>query len=508
MELIMKKKFFLVVVIVLQSAWASAADSDFAKAAPDKEIEYYAVIMEGAKVGYASHSRSVENGQVKTTETLDVTIGRFGTPVSIKTSETCVETSKGEPISFSSEQDMGMMTVKTEGVVGRDGMVKVKTNPGVPGGNVQESSFVWPKGAVMAEGIRIILMEKGLKEGTSYDVNVFGPSIMTAIRTQVRVGAKEEVNLFGRVLKLTKTETTMSMPGMGETVTVSYINEDFEALKTELAMMDMKLELIACEKEFALGGNEIFDIADRVFVASPEPIEGIGSAKKVGYYLKPNEGAGNFTIPAGDNQRVERLENGSVIVVVEPVSAPKGAEFPYKWKDVEIVEATKPSRFLQSDDAKIIELAKRAAGDTKDAGEAARRIEAFVADYVEDFSLSVGYASAAEVAASRKGDCSEFAVLTAAMCRAVGIPARVVTGLAYVDDFMGKAGFGGHAWVEAYIGNKWVGLDAMFKAGGRGGFDAGHIALARGNGEPADFFNIATTLGRFKIEKVMVEGGK
>jgi hypothetical protein len=495
----MKTKIFLAVLIVLQSAvWGAEAE----------KVEYYAVIMDGAKVGYAMHSRGVENGQVKTTEMIDVTIGRFGTPVSIKTVETCIETTKGEPISFSAEQDMGIMAIKMEGVVGKDGMVMVRTSPGVPGGNVQESSFVWPKGAVMAEGLRIISMEKGLKEGTSYDVNVFSPSIMTAIRTQVRVGAKEEVDLFGRVVKLTKAETTMSMPGMGEMIVVSYVDQDFEALKTIMPMMDMKLELIACEKEFALGDNELFDVADKMFVASPEPIANVGSAKKVGYYLKPVEGAGDFTIPAGDNQRVERLENGSVIVVVEPVSAPKGAKFPYKGRDLEIIEATKPNRFLQSDDAKVMELAKSAVGDTKDAGEAAKRIEAFVANYIDDMSLSVGYASATEVAASRKGDCSEFAVLTAAMCRSVGIPARVVVGVAYVDDFMGKAGFGGHAWTEAYIGNKWIGLDATFKASGRGGFDAGHIALARGNGEPADFFGMATTLGRFKIEKVMVNGDK
>jgi hypothetical protein len=499
MELIMKAKIFLVVLILIQSIVSGAQT---------EKDEYYAVIMDGAKVGYAMHSRSVENGQVKTTETLDVTIGRFGTPISIKTVETCVETTKGEPISFSAEQDMGIMATKTEGFVGKDGTVKVQTNPGAPGGSVQENSFPWPKGALMAEGLRIISMEKGLKEGTTYDVNVFSPGLMAAVGTQVKVGAKEEVDLFGRVVKLTKTEATMSMPGMGEMATVSYIDEDFEALKTELAMMDMKLELIACEKEFALGGNEIFDIADKMFVASPEPIENVGSAKKVGYYLKPVEGAGNFTIPAGDNQRVERLENGSVIVVVEPVSAPKRVKFPYKGSDKEIIEATKPNRFLQSDDAKVMELAKRAVGDTKDAGEAAKRIEAFVADYIDDMSLSVGYASAAEVAVSRKGDCSEFAVLTAAMCRSVGIPAKVVVGVAYVDDFMGKAGFGGHAWTEAYIGNKWIGLDATFKAAGRRGFDAGHIALARGSGEPADFFGMATTLGRFKIEKVMVNGDK
>ena len=118
--------------------------------------------------------------------------------------------------------------------------------------------------------------------------------------------------------------------------------------------------------------------------------------------------------------------------------------------------------------------------------------------------MSVGYASAAEVAISKQGDCSEFAVLTAAMCRAVGIPAQVVVGIAYVDDFAGFQGFGGHAWAQAYVGKEWIGLDASFKGAGLGGYDAGHIALASGNGEPADFFNLATTLGKFKIEKVTV----
>jgi hypothetical protein len=494
-EQIMKTKVILTAIILLQTVWAGAAE----------EIEYYAVMMEGAKIGYAIHSRVEEGGQVKTTETLDITISRFGTPVSMKTVESYVETSRGEPISFSAEQNMAMMAVKMEGVVGKDGMIKVKTTMA---GNVQESSMPWPSGALMAEGARIFSMKKGLKEGTSYEVSMFIPSIMTAIKMQVSIGAKEEVDLFGRVLKLTRTEAKMSMPMTGEMSIVSYVDEEFNALKTIMPMMDMSLELIACEKAFALGDKEFFDIGDKMFVASPEPIENAGSAKKVGYYLKPVKEAGNFTIPATDNQRVERLENGDVIVVVEPVGAPKGAKFPYKGTDKNILEAMKPNRFLQSDDAKVIELAKRAVGDTKDAGEAAKMIEAFAADYIDDISLSVGYGTAAEVAESKKGDCSEFAVLTAAMCRAVGIPARVVTGLAYVEDFMGKSGFGGHAWVEAYIGGKWIGLDATFKKGGRGGFDAGHIALAMGNGEPADFFNIATTLGRFKIEKVMVEDRK
>jgi hypothetical protein len=91
------------------------------------------------------------------------------------------------------------------------------------------------------------------------------------------------------------------------------------------------------------------------------------------------------------------------------------------------------------------------------------------------------------------------------MCRAVGIPSRVVVGVAYVAEFGGHQGFGGHAWTQAYVGDKWIGLDASFRGSGRGGYDAGHITLAIGNGNPEDFFNLASTMGQFKVEKVIVK---
>jgi hypothetical protein len=484
----------LIVTCLVFSAWLKG-----------DETEYYAVLMEGAKVGYATHSREVSGGKVTTTEVVDVTLSRMGIALNSKTTETCVETIRGEPISFASDQGMAMMVMKTEGTISRDGMMKVRSSGA---GEGQETSVPWPQGAVMAEGLRLMEMEKGLKEGAAYSVKIFSPGLMEAIDSNVLIGAKEQTDLFGRVVTLTKVETTMSMPGMGNITTTSYVDDEFRALKTEMPMMDMKLVLVACEKEVALGGNEIFDIGDKMFIDSPEPIEDAGTARAIAYGLRPTGDANNLTIPAGDNQRVQKMEDGLVIVVVEPVKVTKGGVFPYRGDDKELIEATRPSRFLQSGDAKVIELAKKAVGDTRDSLEAARRIEAFVAGYVENKSLSVGYASAAEVAVSRQGDCSEFSVLCAAMCRAVGIPARVVAGVAYVDDFMGKSGFGGHAWVEAYTGGKWVGLDPTFKSSGRGGYDAGHIALAWGDGEPAKFFNMATTMGRFKIEKVMVGGDK
>ena len=94
------------------------------------------------------------------------------------------------------------------------------------------------------------------------------------------------------------------------------------------------------------------------------------------------------------------------------------------------------------------------------------------------------------------------AVLTAAMCRAVGIPARVVSGLIYTENLSGqKDVFGGHAWTEAYVGGVWIGLDATRSPQGYG---AGHIILAYGHGNPNDFLNLVKVLGAFRIDKVTI----
>ena len=490
-----------VLALILWPASTISAERKPVSDETESEIEYFAVFMEGKKVGHAIQKRVVSEGQVITSEEASITVSRAGISVTVETKETSIETTDGEPVAFEAVQQLAAMTMKVVGKVDKQGLVSLTTTSM---GAEQKSTLEWPRGALLAEGLRLLTVNKGLKEGTQYSVKIFSPGIMQAVDAQVRVGPKQDVDLLGRVVALTEVTTTLNIPGAGEIVSTSYLDEDLQVQKNKMPMAGMQIEMVACAKEFALGQNDVLELIDKMFLASPEPLDGVDAAKSITYHLGPITETANFTIPSNDNQSVQQLKNGASIVTVRPVTAPAGAKFPYKGRDKTILEATEPASFVQSDHEKIIDLARRAVGDTKDAAEAVRRIEAFVAEYIDDKSLSVGYASAAEVATSRQGDCSEFAVLTAAMCRAVGIPAQVVVGVAYVDDFAGHQGFGGHAWTQAYVGDRWVGVDAAFKSAGRGGYDAGHIALAAGNGEPAGFFNLAATLGQFKVDKVVV----
>ena len=465
------------------------------------EAEYLAVYMEGKKVGYAIQSRVESDGRVTTSEEVSITVSRMGISMTMETKETSIETTAGEPLAFESEQKLGAMVMRMTGQVDKQGQVSLTTTSmGAP----QKSTFEWPQGAMMAEGLRLLSLKKGLKEGSLYFAKIFSPGIMQAVHAQIRIGPKASVDLLGRVVTLQQVTTTLNMPAAGEIVTTSYVDEDLQVQKSIMPIAGIQVEMIACAKEFATSQNDVLELIDKMFLASPEPLKDLSATKSITYYLVPVKDIPEVTIPSTDNQRVQQSKDGRAAVTVEPLAARAGVKFPYRGRDKAILDATKPTRYLQSDNEQVIALARKAVGDTEDAAEAARRIEAFVGDYIEDRSLSVGYASAAEVAASRQGDCSEFAVLTAAMCRAVGIPAQVVVGVAYVSDFGGHQGFGGHAWAQAYVGSRWIGLDASFKGGGRGGYDAGHIALAVGDGEPADFFNLAATLGQFKVERVVV----
>jgi hypothetical protein len=487
----MKIRCIFAVCLVLAAAGVSNAKLE--------ETEYYAVFMGGKKIGHSMRNRVTAEGKVTTIQETSIQVSRADVSTKVVTTETNIETTDGKPLGFQVVQDFGTRTVSISGTVDELWIVDVTATSM---GQKQKKTFGWPSGAVMAEGLRLLQLEKGFEEDLEYSAKRFNPGNLGAMEIKMRIGPKRNVDLLGRVVALTEVKTTFKTPEGGEISSTSYVDEDFSVQKSA----GTQTEMIACTKEFALGENDVLELVDKMFLASPEPLNNIESAKSVTYYLKPSGQSTKLMIPSSDNQGVEQLKEGGVIVTVRPVAAPAGARFPYEGKDSNILEAMKPTRFVQSDYKEIIELAHRAVGDTKDAAEAVKKIESFVSGYIENKGLSVGYASAAEVAASKVGDCSEFAVLTASMCRAIGIPARVVFGIVYVKAFGGRENvFGGHAWVEAYVGDKWIGLDATRAPKG---FGPGHIALAIGNGEPADFFNLVTTLGQFKIDKVIINTEK
>jgi len=75
-------------------------------------------------------------------------------------------------------------------------------------------------------------------------------------------------------------------------------------------------------------------------------------------------------------------------------------------------------------------------------------------------SLGRGFAGLDEILDSREGDCTEAALLLAALLRKSGVPARLAYGL-----LLTEAGLVGHAWTELWQGGRWHWLDPSFPGG-------------------------------------------
>ena len=88
-------------------------------------------------------------------------------------------------------------------------------------------------------------------------------------------------------------------------------------------------------------------------------------------------------------------------------------------------------------------------------------VTVFVYEYITNKIEGIPIVSAREVLRSRTGDCTEHAVLTVALLRALGIPARAVVGMILAERFHGAANvFVFHMWAEALIGGRWVVADS------------------------------------------------
>jgi Transglutaminase-like superfamily len=165
-------------------------------------------------------------------------------------------------------------------------------------------------------------------------------------------------------------------------------------------------------------------------------------------------------------------------------------------------ENTRAETLIQSNDPKIVQLAWRIAGadrrrdsSARDPRIVAERINTWVHDSIRD-RVTFGVPSALRVLQTRTGDCNEHTQLFVALARAVGLPARIAAGLAFVD---GK--FYYHAWPEVLL-NDWVAVDPTF---GQFPADAAHLRFVVGG--LARQTELLRLMGNLKIDVLSVNEG-
>jgi hypothetical protein len=147
------------------------------------------------------------------------------------------------------------------------------------------------------------------------------------------------------------------------------------------------------------------------------------------------------------------------------------------YYDLRGVEAhySMPERDIDSDDPQIIDRAEKTVKPAKTLWDAARAINLWVYRNIEYAEIT---GSASETFKTMKGDSRAKALVCAALCRAAGIPARIVTGIIYAE------GPTDHTWVEVYLGEEagWGPIDPTLGEADR--INAAHISLWLGTPQP------------------------
>jgi hypothetical protein len=444
--------------------------------------QWYTVLLDGRKIGAFESRRELRGAEVVTTQTLDLVLDRAGSRVALSSSESSTESVGGEPIGFRSVSQLSGNRTEIEGRL-RDGSVEITARGS---GETRHRTLRWPDGALLPEGLRLAGLRAGLAPGTRYRALAFQPSSLEAAEVSSTVGAPETVELPGGARVLSPVEQTLAFTD-APMHSRSWVDAEQTVYKLTMPLLGVDLTLLACDEACANAPNQDSDVFERTLMASPRPLTRAELAGTMRYTLVSRGSGSALSLPDTDEQTVER--DGDALVVTVARAAGTGREPKPAAADL------RPNDWLQSTSGDVVALAREAAGDAPTPRGRMLRIEAFVRGYIRTKSLDVGYASALEVVHKPEGDCTEHAVLVAALGRALGIATRVVDGLAYAPGFAGRAQvFVPHAWAQAFVDGRWQGFDAALQ-----GFDAGHIALSVGDGDPWRFYSGLDMLGRIDL---------
>ncbi len=436
----------------------------------EKEESWQVIHMSGQRIGY---SRSLlepfdRDGEpmVRSSVEMHMTIKRFGQTLRMGTTLHTEETADGQLRKFSFEQSNPPAgTQKTSGVVNGD---KVTLETEVAG-KKSTSTKPWDPANKSPVYQDRVLREKPLEPGESQSFDAYLPEFGKVVTVKIVAEKEDTVELLDeQETKALKVRLTQSaIPGLA---TIGWIDGKGETLKSSTSVLGTEMVTYKVSRDEALKeiDTKELDLAVSTLI-KVKPIPGLRDREEITYRIHlPGQNPSEY-VAADDVQSIKPIDDQTIELTIRPLPIPKKGDVSNS-PGPEFLQA---SEFLQSEDGTVRKLADEAAGKETDPAAIARAMEKFVRNKLDKKNFSTALASAAEVAKNLEGDCTEHAVLLAAMLRAKQIPSRVAVGIVYVEH-QKQPSFGGHMWTEAWLNGKWVPLDGTL---GVGGATAGHIKM-------------------------------
>jgi hypothetical protein len=454
-------------------ASAVCAASSAASPLAQGQESWDAIYVSSTKVGH-THVKVANVSDAKGRKLLRVQVNtvlsykRGRDRVNIEMRYGTIETLDGAVLRLDVRTLTGREELRTAGDLVEDGTAMKLTLEG--GGGRQETRLPWSddiRGPYAAEQS---LARKPIAAGEARELKMFIPVLNQVCLTRLEAKGPEPVVLGGGVSRnLMRVEQTVRdadnkpLPENDQTLWIDDGGQVFKSRSPFLGGIDAYRTTRAA----AMAVNGTFDLLTATIFKLDRPLANPTGLKRAVYRLTLTEGDLTTLVPSDQRQSLSASDplNGTLEVRSETPGA--GATEPEPGP-----EFLRPNALINSDDSRVVTHARAAVGAKTDPMEKAAAIQDWVWRNLRKKNFETVFATAREVARDLEGDCTEHGVLTAAMCRASGLPCRVVVGLVYVP-YLG--GFGPHLWNEVYAGGRWVAIDATFN---QSSVDATHIKLA------------------------------
>jgi len=469
----------------------------------DLADEVWMVCRSGdAKVGY-SHLRvepvkEHDSKRLRYSYEDRLTMKRFGDTTVVRTKLSSLETIDGCIIEFRSEMETGPQAIVTEGRYD-DGELAIQTETA---GKTEKHRIAWNSewGGFFAD--QRSLRKKPMKPRETRSMKALVPILNQVGEIQMEAVGYEAVSLPSGSRRLLRIDVTHDF-GTAKLKTLLWTDEAGRAWR--MRDLQLGLEFHRTTKEVALGGDDAggFDLGSDIVVKVNRQLESPHRTRRIVYRARLKDGEIESLFATGASQSVKAVDNHTADVTVQVIRPDEPKEISVAAEDRPTEADSAPSSLVQSDDALVMAMASAAAADETNPWDIVCALERHVRAKIRRKNYSTAMATAAEVAKSLEGDCTEHAMLLAALCRARKIPARVAIGLVY---YAADGGFAYHMWTEAWIEDRWIPVDATL---GRGGIGAAHIKFAHSSMHGAnalgELLPVVKAIGRLELEVVTVE---
>ena len=431
----------------------------------------------------------------------NLTVRRGEDSVAIEMEYGTIETPEGEVLRLDTRTHASSQVIRVHGDV-IDGKMTLKI---VNGNQRQQEVLAWAPEVRGPYGPELSFTRAMMKPGEVRNLKTFMPNYNKIVAVALTAKDVESVTLGGGVardlLKVEQEITTLDNKPMPEMNQTFWVDSAGQVLKTYNANFGGTTTYRTTKEAAtrAVARGDQLDLINNMVVAVPRKITNPENSRDILYKVSLADADPAAFFPNDRRQALKpAAEPRTVTLTVRTAGPTEGQPGEATVGD----EYLRPNPLVTSADPQVVRHARRAVGAEADPWAKAQAITKWVAKNITEKNFETSFAPADEVARNLQGDCTEHAVLTAAMCRAEGVPARVVVGLVYANQLNG---FGYHMWNEVYVNRRWVAVDAAFD---QTQVDAVHLKLSETSLDgisPFDTFtSVARVATKLKIEPVEV----